>query len=169
MVFKIKEKIRKWFRPKVPLVPGEPLIKKEFFDGVGWFAFSTEYYVDHKSLSDFQPPTANISMNNHQITNVPPPFNPTDVANMAYVDSRVIPGGITSVIGFVEGSNPVNNVLTTVRGVTCTLDVIPAENDVSMSGFALKNLKETPDDDYDAVNVLFVWRLLNDEVQLQWS
>lgn len=160
--------VRNWFGRKSAPSAGTPLIKKEFYDGAAWFPFATEYYVNNKSLSDFQPPLADISMNNYQITNVSTPVNPQDAANMAYVNSRIVPGGIASLTGFVEGVNPTLGVLTTTPGPTCLLTNIPAGGDVDMGGFSIQNMQAMPDDGLDAASTIFVMNLLSDNIGVQW-
>jgi hypothetical protein len=96
------------------------------------------------------------------------PLAPTDAVNLRTLENRIDNINIT-LEGFVEGGPAVNGVIETVRGPTCLLTNIPAGGDVSMDNFRIKNLKQSPEENFDAISAQFLWDLLHDEVGVIWQ
>ena len=71
--------------------------------------------------------------------------------------------------GFVEGLEGAKGELVATRGSTCLLTNIPAGGDVDMGNFRLKNLQQSPEEDFDGISAPFLWDLMHDEVQILWS
>jgi hypothetical protein len=109
--------------------------------------------------------TGDVNINNHKIINVNDATNPKDAVNLETLEAYV--GGLPVTLeGFVIGGPSVGGTLTTARGPDCTLDVIPAANDVSFDNFSITDL-ETLDfsswSDMEAkaqngINFLFLWK-----------
>lgn len=63
-----------------------------------------------------------------------------------------------SLDGFVSGGPVDHGVITT-----------SVQNDASMNGFRLTDLKPNPEADFDAVSFNFLWDLMHDEVDILWQ
>lgn len=72
-------------------------------------------------------------------------------------------GGAFRLSGFVEGGPAVDGVLATKRGPDALLSRLPAGGNVSLDGFRLTHV-DAPQSLGDAVNLEFLWALLNDEI-----
>jgi hypothetical protein len=70
--------------------------------------------------------------------------------------------------GFVQSGLQVDGVLTTERGPDCLLTNIPAGGDVNMEGHRIKNLQQSPTENFDAISAQFLWDLIHDEVDIIW-
>ena len=116
------------------------------------------------------PAGGDVDLGTHRLFNVADPEQPQDATTKAYVDS-LIPGGGYPIrlSGFVEGLEGAKGELEAFRGPTCLLSLIPAGGDVDMGGYRLKNLHPNPQEDLDAVSLTFLWDLLHEEVEIQWS
>jgi hypothetical protein len=110
---------------------------------------------------DVIPAAGNISITGYKITGSEAPTDNGDLTNKLYVDTEIAAastGGITSVTGFVEGTAPVDGVL--------TLSLTPA--DIDLTDHRITNLKESPEEDFDATSAKFVFDLMNDNVDVVW-
>ena len=116
------------------------------------------------------PAGGDIDLGTHRLFNIADPEEPQDATTKAYVDS-LIPGGGYPIrlSGFVEGLEGAQGELEAFRGPTCLLSLIPAGGDVDMGGYRLKNLHPNPQEDLDAINLQFLWDILHEEVEIQWS
>lgn len=115
---------------------------------------------------DAIPASNNVSLGDFKIVNLGDPVNPTDAVNLQTLQNSI---ESLSLSGFVEGnSNSAGEILTT-RGPDCTLDVIPAENNVSIYDFKLINLKSDEVEQKDALNAKFLWDLMHDNVEVIWT
>ena len=65
-------------------------------------------------------------------------------------------------------STPVTKVING-SGDSRTLNQIPNAGDVDIAGFNLKNISCDPQHSLDAVNVCFLWKVLNEGVQIEWQ
>lgn len=72
-------------------------------------------------------------------------------------------GGAIRLRGFVDSTTAIDGVLQTVRGPDALLSRIPAGGDVSLGGHRITDL-DAPQSMADAVNMGFLWALLNDEI-----
>jgi hypothetical protein len=69
--------------------------------------------------------------------------------------------------GDVTGSGPLSAPVVTTLALT--LDEIPiAENAVNLNDQRIKNLQQSPDEDFDAVSATFLWDLMHDRVEILW-
>jgi hypothetical protein len=125
--------------------------------------------VQSNSVSSLAPATSDLNVNGHKIINQADPTDPTDGANKEYVDSAVSTAiGNITLDQFVVGGPPVDGVIHTERGPTCLLTNIPAGGDVSMDNYRIKNLQQSPDEDFDAISMTFLWDILHDRVEVTW-
>jgi polyhydroxyalkanoate synthesis regulator phasin len=72
-----------------------------------------------------------------------------------------------SLLGDVIGTGTLFTPIVTT--FTKTLNQIPNNGDINIAGFNLKNLNDQPQDSSDAVNVNFLWKMLNEEVGVIWQ
>jgi len=110
-----------------------------------------------------------VSFYGYKLINLDNPVNPTDGVNLQTLESYV--GGLPiTLAGFVTGGPAVSGVLTTVRGSTCTLDVIPAAANVSIDNFSIYNVAPIDNDLYanylpgQAINLDWFSDFFNNEV-----
>jgi hypothetical protein len=135
--------------------------------GLSAASIATNIRIDNLTLNGIANSTAtsgDVNINNHKLTNVSDPSSLKDAVNLETLQSYV--GGFpNTLVGFVVGGPAVGGVMTTFRGPTCTLDVIPAAADVSVDGFAITNLEtlsfsrwtDMEDKAQNALNFLFLW------------
>jgi hypothetical protein len=111
----------------------------------------------------------NVSFYNYKLINLADPVNPTDGVNLRTLNAAITGStGVTYLEGFVIGGPPVNDTITTERGPTCLLTNIPAGGDVSMDNYRIKNLQQSPTENFDAISTQFLWDLMHDEVEVIW-
>ena len=116
------------------------------------------------------PAGGDVDLGTYKVLNLGIPVNDADAATKAYVDSAISGGGYPiHMSGFVEGLEGAKGELVATRGPTCLLTNIPAGGDVDMGNFRLKNLQQSPEEDFDGISATFLWDLMHDEVQILWS
>lgn len=112
---------------------------------------------------------ADVSFYGFKLINLADPTDPQDGATKFYVDNAISGLPIVETLeGFVIGGPPVSGVITTFRGPTCLLTNIPAGGDVSMDGYRIKELNQSPVENLDAISAQFLWDLMHDEVGVIW-
>jgi len=48
------------------------------------------------------------------------------------------------------------------------LNDLPVTDDVNMSGYRITNLQQSPEEDFDAISMTFLWDLMHDRVEILW-
>lgn len=90
---------------------------------------------------------ADVSLYNYRITNLGDPIDNQD--------------GVTK--GFLQ------NYVQEYVGDNDTGFKNPAVEDLDMNNYRIKNLKQSPEGDFDAPSTKFIWDLLNDDVEIIWQ
>jgi hypothetical protein len=116
------------------------------------------------------PAGGDINAETHKLINLGVPVDATDATTKAYVDTAISSSHLPLQLrGFVQGLEKDDGTLDSIRGNTCLLSNIPAGGNVDMGSFRLKNLQQSPEEDFDGVSATFLWDLMHDEVQILWS
>lgn len=147
-----------------------PLQLRGFVQGLEQEDGSLDSIRGNTCLLSSIPAGGDVDLGMHKVLNLGTPINDADAATKAYVDSAISGGGYPiHMSGFVEGIEGAKGELVSTRGPTCLLTNIPAGGDVDMGNFRLKNLQQSPEEDFDGISATFLWDLMHDEVQILWS
>lgn len=126
--------------------------------------------IDDLRLNNI-PASGDVDFSGFKLLQVGTPVNGTDGVNKDYVDTKISDGieNLDVVLqGFVEGGPAVDGIIETTRGPDCLLTNIPAGGDVDMDNNRITNLKQSPEEDFDAISFTFLWDILHDEVDIIW-
>lgn len=120
--------------------------------------------IDNLRLNNI-PADADVSFYGFKLINLADPTDPMDGVNLRTLE-EAISGGLDNITldGFVEGNSDPTGFIHTTRGPDCTLDRIPAENNVSLDNFKIINLVSDDVEQLDAINAKFLWDLMHDNV-----
>jgi hypothetical protein len=127
----------------------------------------TTFHWTLNQIAATNPTSGSVALNDHRIIGLGDPTFAQDGVNLRTLEDSIANLDIT-LEGFVIGGPAVDGVLETFRGPTCLLTNIPAGGDVSMDGFRIKDLNQSPIENFDAISAQFLWDLLHDEVSVTW-
>jgi hypothetical protein len=114
--------------------------------------------IDDLTLTNIPAGTGPIDFAGNRLVNLADPSTDQDGATKKYVDDTVAAGSSITLTGFVTGGPPVSGVISTTR----------TPDDLDMGGDRVKNLKQDPVEDLDAISMTFLWNLLNSELEILW-
>ncbi len=110
----------------------------------------------------------NIDIANYALINVKDAVNPKDAVNLETLESHIadistsieLQGDVT---GIGNTGTPIDTTL------ELTLDEIKiAQGTVNLNNNRIKNLIQSPVEDFDAISMTFLWDLMHDEVNILW-
>jgi predicted nucleic acid-binding Zn-ribbon protein len=136
------------------------------FEDLSNAIFAVNVRIDDLRLNTI-PADDDVSIYGYRLINVAPPILGTDAVNKDFLDEHIHSLPIT-LEGFVEGGPAVDGIIETIRGPDCLLTNIPAGGDVSMDDYRITDIGD-PQENFDAVSLSFMWRLLNGEVGVEWA
>jgi hypothetical protein len=113
--------------------------------------------IDNLRLNNI-PADGDVSFYGHKLINLANPVAPTDGVNLQTLEAAIGTVSNITLTGFVEGGPPIDGVISTIR----------TPGDLDMGGDRVKNLKQNPDEDFDAVSFTFLWDLMHDRVEILW-
>jgi hypothetical protein len=113
--------------------------------------------IDNLRLNNI-PADGDVSFYGHKLINLADPVSPTDGVNLQTLEAAIGTVSNITLTGFVEGGPPIDNVIQTIR----------TPGDLDMGGDRVKNLKQNPGEDFDAVSFTFLWDLMHDRVEILW-
>lgn len=127
----------------------------------------TTFHWTLNQIAATNPTSGSVALNDHRIIGLGDPTFEQDGVNLRTLDDSIANLDIT-LEGFVIGGPAVDGVLETFRGPTCLLTNIPAGGDVSMDGYRIEDLHQSPEGVFDAISAQFLWDLMHDEVTVTW-
>lgn len=128
---------------------------------------NTTFHLTLNQIAATNPTSGSVALNDNRIIGLGDPLLEQDGVNLRTLEDSIANLDI-SLSGFVIGGPAVDGDLETFRGPTCLLTNIPAGGDVSMDGFRIENLHQSPEGNFDAISAQFIWDLMHDEVTVAW-